>query len=127
MPTIIFCKCGKPAHPLYGDRCEDCYADGCTGLSYQTDIYNEGMDGLKPGEMKKEEIPNLSIAELDLETRTRNLLEHNGILLIGELVQKSATEILAITNFGDSSLREVEKSLEDFCLKLRPIGEIASP
>lgn len=20
------CKCGAPAHPCYGDRCEDCYA-----------------------------------------------------------------------------------------------------
>lgn len=22
-----FCKCGKPAHVLYGCRCEDCYAN----------------------------------------------------------------------------------------------------
>ena len=22
------CKCGKDAHPLYGSRCEDCYAVG---------------------------------------------------------------------------------------------------
>lgn len=22
------CKCGKPTHPLYGGRCEDCWAIG---------------------------------------------------------------------------------------------------
>jgi hypothetical protein len=22
------CKCGRPAHPLYGSFCEDCWVDG---------------------------------------------------------------------------------------------------
>lgn len=22
------CECGKPAHPAYGGRCEDCWVDG---------------------------------------------------------------------------------------------------
>jgi hypothetical protein len=24
----LMCKCGSPTHPLYGCRCEDCYAMG---------------------------------------------------------------------------------------------------
>lgn len=24
---MMRCKCGRDAHPVYGERCEDCYAD----------------------------------------------------------------------------------------------------
>lgn len=26
MSELVLCRCGQPAHPLYGNRCEDCWA-----------------------------------------------------------------------------------------------------
>jgi hypothetical protein len=31
------CKCGRPAHPNYGSRCEDCFADCAAHLYGRAD------------------------------------------------------------------------------------------
>jgi DNA-directed RNA polymerase subunit alpha len=61
----------------------------------------------------------LPIEELDLSERPRNCLKRARIDTIGQLVQKSEDDLLAITNFGSKSLDEVLQKLDERGLSLR--------
>lgn len=62
---------------------------------------------------------DLPIEELDLSERPRNCLKRARIDTIGQLVQKSEDDLLAITNFGSKSLDEVLQKLDERGLSLR--------
>jgi DNA-directed RNA polymerase subunit alpha len=62
---------------------------------------------------------DLRIEELDLSERPRNCLKRAQINTIGELVQRTEDELLAITNFGQKSLDEVVQRLDERGLSLR--------
>ena len=62
---------------------------------------------------------DLRIEELDLSERPRNCLKRAQINTIGELVQRTDDELLAITNFGQKSLDEVIQRLDERGLSLR--------
>lgn len=55
---------------------------------------------------------------LNFSVRTKNVLRKMGIRTIGDLVRKTPTELLCKRNFGESSLREVERKLKDINLQL---------
>jgi DNA-directed RNA polymerase subunit alpha len=57
--------------------------------------------------------PNLyrSVDELELSVRAANCLKNANIRLIGELVQKSESEMLKTKNFGRKSLNEIKEVL----------------
>lgn len=61
----------------------------------------------------------LPIEELDLSERPRNCLKRARVDTIGQLVQKSEDDLLAITNFGSKSLEEVLQKLDERGLALR--------
>lgn len=61
----------------------------------------------------------LPIEELDLSERPRNCLKRARIDTIGQLVQKTEDDLLAITNFGSKSLEEVVQKLDERGLSLR--------
>ena len=61
----------------------------------------------------------LPIEELDLSERPRNCLKRARVDTIGQLVQKSEDDLLAITNFGSKSLEEVIQKLDERGLSLR--------
>ena len=61
----------------------------------------------------------LAIEELDLSERPRNCLKRARVDTIGQLVQKSEDDLLAITNFGSKSLEEVLQKLDERGLALR--------
>jgi DNA-directed RNA polymerase subunit alpha len=61
----------------------------------------------------------LPIEELDLSERPRNCLKRARVDTIGQLVQKSEDDLLAITNFGSKSLEEVIEKLDERGLSLR--------
>ena len=61
----------------------------------------------------------LPIEELDLSERPRNCLKRARVDTIGQLVQKSEDDLLAITNFGSKSLDEVLQKLDERGLSLR--------
>jgi DNA-directed RNA polymerase subunit alpha len=65
---------------------------------------------------------DLLIEELDLSERPRNCLKRAQINTVGELVQKSEEDLLAITNFGQKSLDEVIQKLDERGLSLRTKG-----
>jgi DNA-directed RNA polymerase subunit alpha len=58
------------------------------------------------------------IEELDLTERPRNCLKRAQINTIGELVERTAAELLGITNFGQKSLDEVLQRLDERGLAL---------
>jgi DNA-directed RNA polymerase subunit alpha len=62
---------------------------------------------------------DLLIEDLDLSERPRNCLKRAQINTVGELVQKSEDDLLAITNFGQKSLDEVLQKLDERGLALR--------
>jgi len=59
-----------------------------------------------------------SVDELELSVRSANCLKHADIKLIGELVQKTESEILATKNFGRKSLNEIKEILGEMGLSL---------
>ena len=61
----------------------------------------------------------LTIEELDLSERPRNCLKRAQVNTVGELLQKSEDDLLAITNFGQKSLDEVIEKLDERGLSLR--------
>jgi DNA-directed RNA polymerase subunit alpha len=62
---------------------------------------------------------DLPIEELDLSERPRNCLKRAQVNTIGELVERTADDLLAITNFGQRSLEEVVQRLDERGLSLR--------
>ena len=62
------------------------------------------------------------VAELELSVRSRKCLQRLGIATLGELMQRSEAELLAIKNFGQTSLTEIKRQLALFGLTLRLSG-----
>ena len=62
---------------------------------------------------------DLRIEELDLSERPRNCLHRAQINTIGELVERTYTDLLSITNFGQKSLDEVVQRLDERGLSLK--------
>jgi DNA-directed RNA polymerase subunit alpha len=61
---------------------------------------------------------NRSVEELELSVRSYNCLKNAGIQTIGELVQKSESEMLRTKNFGRKSLNEIKEILQTMGLGL---------
>jgi DNA-directed RNA polymerase subunit alpha len=62
---------------------------------------------------------DLPIEDLDLSERPRNCLKRAQINTIGELLERTVDDLLAITNFGQKSLDEVIQRLDERGLSLR--------
>ena len=79
----------------------------------------EGV-GLELGERQSESSGSpdldLPIEALDLSERPRNCLRRAQIKTVGELVQRTADDLLNITNFGQKSLEEVIAKLDELGL-----------
>ena len=74
-------------------------------------------------EADKEELPfnkNLlrKVDELELSVRSANCLKNDNILYIGDLVQKSESDMLRTPNFGRKSLNEIKEVLGQMGLNL---------
>jgi len=63
---------------------------------------------------------DILIEELELGVRSYNCLKRAGVQTVGDLVQKSESELNAIPNFGRKSIEEVKETLEVRGLNLRP-------
>ena len=64
--------------------------------------------------------PNLlkKVEELELSVRSANCLKNDNIIYIGDLVQKSESEMLRTPNFGRKSLNEIKEVLQQMELSL---------
>jgi DNA-directed RNA polymerase subunit alpha len=62
---------------------------------------------------------NTPVESLDLSTRCRKCLDRLGVATLGELIQHTEAELLAVPNFGMTSLAELVGLLEDMGLSLK--------
>jgi DNA-directed RNA polymerase subunit alpha len=84
---------------------------------------SESPQGLELGDVGSRDSGSpdldLPIEDLDLSERPRNCLKRAQVNTVGELVQKTEDDLLAITNFGQKSLDEVLQKLDERGLSLR--------
>ena len=74
------------------------------------------------GPAEDDEVPGdyaITIEELNLSVRSYNCLKREGINAVGDLVEKSESELMDIRNFGQKSIDEVKTKLEELGLGLR--------
>jgi len=62
---------------------------------------------------------DVSIEKLDLSIRARRCMDNLEIRTVGDLIRHSEAELLASKNFGQTSLNEVRRKLEQFGLTLK--------
>ncbi|HKE00566.1 MAG TPA: DNA-directed RNA polymerase subunit alpha C-terminal domain-containing protein [Planctomycetota bacterium] len=60
-----------------------------------------------------------SISDLDLSVRSRRTVDALNITLVGDLLQHTPDELLAMPNFGQTSLNEIRMKLRQLGLDLR--------
>jgi len=65
------------------------------------------------------DIVSRSVTELELSARSRKCLQRLGITSLGELAARSEQELLSIKNFGQTSLNEIKRRLNELGLTLR--------
>jgi DNA-directed RNA polymerase subunit alpha len=59
---------------------------------------------------------DMPVSALDLSVRAGNSLEAEGISTVSDLVSRTMDDMLLLKNFGRTSLKEVQKKLEDWGL-----------
>lgn len=55
----------------------------------------------------------MSTAEIGLAVRTTNCLEEKGVFTVHDLLHCTRDDLLSISNFGEKTLEEVYKALEN--------------
>ncbi len=68
---------------------------------------------------------NMLVERLELSARPTNCLKRAGLNKVGEVLEKTDAELLAIRNFGEKSLEELHQQLR--ALNLLPHEEVAAP
>jgi DNA-directed RNA polymerase subunit alpha len=76
----------------------------------------EADDAAQASDLK--EILSRPISALDLSVRASNCMREEKIETVGELVRRSKDDLLQVKNFGKTSLREIEKKLDDLGITL---------
>ena len=88
-------------------------------VTFEEEEEEETVDSVERDEIEKlNENLFRSVDELELSVRSANCLKHANIKLIGDLVQKTESEILGTKNFGRKSLNEIKELLGDMGLSL---------
>ncbi len=64
----------------------------------------------------------MSTAEIKLSVRTTNCLEERGIYTVGDLLNCTPKDLLSISNFGEKTLEEVYRALENFGFVRKHVG-----
>jgi len=82
----------------------------------QSDVRYRPHQPLSPEEQA---VLNKPVGDLNLSVRARKCMNRLGIATLGELVQRSADELLESKNFGQTSLSEVREKLAQLGLTLR--------
>ncbi|MFN6050681.1 MAG: DNA-directed RNA polymerase subunit alpha C-terminal domain-containing protein, partial [Planctomycetia bacterium] len=74
-----------------------------------------------PQNLTEQEIAMMGkpVSDLQLSVRARKCMTRLGINTIGELMQRTADELLESRNFGMTSLSEVREKLQGMGLSLR--------
>jgi DNA-directed RNA polymerase subunit alpha len=89
------------------------------GQNLGTGRFQEAM--FAPATMTPQEqaVVSMPLSSLNLSVRARKCISRLGLTTVGELVQKTADELLSNRNFGVTSLNEIRAKLGEVNLKLR--------
>jgi DNA-directed RNA polymerase subunit alpha len=68
---------------------------------------------------EQQAVMNKPVSDLNLSVRARKCMNRLGIATLGELIHRSADELLEAKNFGMTSLNEVREKLRQMGLNLR--------
>jgi len=85
------------------------------------DLSDTTFEGIMKPVLPKleDEILSKDIEDLNLSVRSFNCLRRYGIVTVGDLVQKSESEIMNLRNFGKKSLEEIKLKLVEYKLSLK--------
>jgi DNA-directed RNA polymerase subunit alpha len=97
------------------DRVEALRGDGAAAAAL-----GDGAAAAAAGGRAPDGMDEILIEELELGVRSYNCLKRAGIQTVGDLLQKSESELNAIPNFGRKSIEEVIETLEARGMSLRP-------
>jgi len=81
--------------------------------------YERRFPAQAPLSDQEQAVLNKPVADLNLSVRARKCMNRLGINTLGELVQRTADELLESKNFGMTSLTEVRDKLRQYSLSLR--------
>lgn len=80
----------------------------------------EGLSlGPGPEDMARASDLALPIEELDFSVRSYNCLKREGVMTVGDLIQRTEQDLLDIRNFGQKSIDEVKEKLASMGMGLR--------
>lgn len=105
-------------------RPEDAVAFSAKILKEQLSLFINFPEEPEPEKIEISEEPSLNdnlfrtVDELELSVRSANCLKNADIKYIGELVQKTESEMLKTKNFGRKSLNEIKEMLAEMGLSL---------
>ncbi|HCF95346.1 MAG: DNA-directed RNA polymerase subunit alpha [Verrucomicrobiota bacterium] len=80
--------------------------------------FEEEIEETNEEDEKLRELLNMSVNEIELSVRAANCLNNANITTVGELAQKSESEMLKYRNFGKKSLNEIKDKLADLGMSL---------
>ncbi|MCF7847349.1 MAG: DNA-directed RNA polymerase subunit alpha [Kiritimatiellales bacterium] len=89
-------------------------------VSYDKDLI-EFEESEKQIDLEKDELRkklNISVNEIELSVRAANCLNNANITTVGELAQKTESEMLKYRNFGKKSLNEIKAKIQEMGLTL---------
>lgn len=69
-------------------------------------------------EEKYNELLDTAVEDMDFSVRTYNCLKRANINSVGDLVSRSADDLLKVRNLGEKSLEEIESKVEEIGLEL---------
>jgi DNA-directed RNA polymerase subunit alpha len=98
------------------ERIEALRDQGAALVGAEAGLSGDGSGGAGGGAGGMDDI---LIEELELGVRSYNCLKRAGVQTVGDLIQKSESELNAIPNFGRKSIEEVKETLEARGLSLR--------
>ena len=88
-------------------------------INFDEDVPALGPAALdEPGASLQNDNFSRTVDELELSVRSANCLKNANIFYIGDLVQKSESEMLRTKNFGRKSLNEIKEVLTEMGLSL---------
>src|SRR6266516_2685945 len=89
-------------------------------VNFNEDVieYDETPAGVSEENLKLKKLLNMSVNEIELSVRAANCLNNANITTVGQLAQKTESEMLKYRNFGKKSLNEIKDKLQQLGLSL---------
>jgi DNA-directed RNA polymerase subunit alpha len=85
-------------------------------FDFSSDEREEGAGA--EADLARQRLLDTRIEDMDFSVRTFNCLRKDGVATIGELIERSESDLMQIRNFGRKSLNEVKAKLKDMGLGL---------